>query len=149
MKTLVYSNNFENATNVINETKEERKAWYMQERTLARLLRIAQEKKMMQFTRPLFEKVGLPTNGKLTQTKYLTFVTNFVEISGKKYPAYVRKSPVYEKDESGKKCKRDKDGKCIQAKDAKGNLLFAYKQSAIKDGTWTLEKLLKAVCKEK
>lgn len=147
MKSLVYSNNFENANNVINNTKDDRKAWHKQERTLARLLRIAQEKKMMSFTRPLFESVGLPTNGKLTQTKYLTFVVNFVEIGGKKYAAYIRKSPIYEKDENGK-TKKDVNGKYIQAKDTNGNLLFAYKQSVIKDGTWTLEKLLKAVCKE-
>lgn len=146
MKNSVSINNFESAVKFMNETKDERKMWYMQERTLARLLKVAQEKKMLPFTRPLFEKVGLPTNGKLTQKQFLAkYVLNFCETKDGKLPAYVRKSPVYERDEN-KKCKKDKDGKYIISKDVNGNEIFTFKLTPIKNGTWTLEKLLKSVC---
>lgn len=144
MKNSVKINNFESATKVINETKAERKAWHSQEQTLARLLRKAQEKAMMPFSVPLFKKVGLPTNGKLTQKKYLAeHVKNFVEIMGEKLPAYVRMAPVYEKGADGK-CLKDAEGKYVQAKNEKGEPVFVYKLTAIKPGTWTLEKLMKA-----
>ena len=141
-----FINNYESANNVINETKKERKAWHNEERTLSKLLHLSQTKAMMPFSSPLFEKVGLPTNGKLSQTIYLTFVTNFVEVKGEKLPAYLREVTIYERDEEGK-IKRDAEGHAIPLKNEKGEDKKALKLTAIKPGTWTLEKLLKAVAK--
>ena len=146
METKNFVNNFESANNVINSTKETRKEWHKKERTLSKLLNLAQRKDMMKETAALFKEVGLPTNGKLSKTKYLEFVVNFVEVKGEKLPAYVREVTLYERDAGGK-CKKDKEGKFIPLKDDKGNVKTTFKLTAIKEGTWTLEKLLKAVAK--
>lgn len=146
MKNLVFTNNFESANLVINETKAERKAWHEEERTLSNLLHTAQKKAMMKYTKPLFEKVGLPTDGKLSRTKYLTYVLSFVEHKGEKLPAYCRESPLYQRDAEGK-CLKGADGKYLPLLDANGEPKKVMKLSAIKEGTWTLEKLLKAVAK--
>ena len=146
MLNVSFTNNFESANNVINNTKDTRKEWHQKERTLSKLLNLAQRKDMMKETAVLFKEVGLPTNGKLSKTKYLEFVVNFVEIKGEKLPAYVREVVLYERDAEGK-CKKDKEGKFIPLKDDKGNVKTTFKLTAIKEGTWTLEKLLKAVAK--
>ena len=146
MSNVSFTNNFESANNVINNTKETRKEWHKKERTLSKLLNLAQRKDMMKETTVLFKEAGLPTNGKLSKTKYLEFVVNFVEIKGEKLPAYVREVVLYERDAEGK-CKKDKEGKFIPLKDDKGNVKTTFKLTAIKEGTWTLEKLLKAVAK--
>lgn len=146
MANSVFTNNFESANNVINSTKETRNEWHKKERTLSKLLNLAQRKDMMKETATLFKEVGLPTNGKLSKTKYLEYVVNFVDFKGEKIPAYVREVTLYERDAEGK-CKKDKDGKYIPLKDDKGNIKTTFKLTAIKEGTWTLEKLLKAVAK--
>ena len=146
MITSNFVNNFESANNVINSTKKERKDWHNEERTLSRLLRLCQEKKMMSFTTPIFKKAGLPIDGKLSQTKYLSYVVNFVDVKGEKLPAYVRYVPVYRRDEDGK-CLKDKDGKFLPVLDKDGKPVTKAKLTPIKAGTWTLEKLIKAVAK--
>ncbi len=146
MKTNNFVNNFESANKVINETKDLRSAWHKKERTLSKLLNEAQKKDMLPETSALFAKVGLPTNGKLSKTKYLEHVVNFVEIKGEKVPAFVYYATLYERDEEGK-CKKDKEGKFIPLKDEKGEIKKVAKISPIKEGSWTLEKLLKAVAK--
>ena len=146
MCNSVFTNNFESANNVINNTKDTRKEWHKKERTLSKLLNLAQRKDMMKETAVLFKEVGLPTNGKLSKTKYLEFVVNFVEVKGGKLPAYVREVTLYERDAEGK-CKKDKEGKFIPLRDAEGNIKTTFKLTPIKEGTWTLEKLLKAVAK--
>lgn len=146
MSNVSFTNNFESANKVINNTKDVRSDWHKKERTLSKLLNLAQQKGMMKETSILFAKVGLPTNGKLSKTKYLEFVVNFVEVKGEKLPAYVREVTLYERDAEGK-CKKDKEGKFVPLKDDKGNIKTTFKLTAIKEGTWTLEKLLKAVAK--
>ena len=146
METKNFVNNFESANNVINNTKDTRKEWHKKERTLSKLLNLAQRKDMMKETATLFKEAGLPTNGKLSKTKYMDFVVNFVEVKGEKLPAYVREVTLYERDAEGK-CKKDKEGKYIPLTDDKGNVKTTFKLTPIKEGTWTLEKLLKAVAK--
>lgn len=139
-----YFNNFESAKEVIDNTKNDRKEWHQKEQTLTKLLHRAQSKEMLPITSRIFKEVGLPTNGKLSKTKYLTYVQNFVTIKGEKVPAYLREVKVYEKNTDGTLMK-DADGKNVCKKDAKGDDVKELRLTAIKAGTWTLEKLLKAV----
>lgn len=148
MKNL--SNIFESVNKVMNDNKAARADWHKQERTLARLLRIAQEKAMMPYTKPLFEAVGLPTVtnkkgvGTLTQKVFLAkYCKHFVEVKGEKVPAYVNRVALYERDAEGKVIK-DADGSRKPLLDEKGQQAYTYKLTAIKAGTWTLERLLKA-----
>jgi hypothetical protein len=101
---------------------------------------------MQGFSFPLFEKVGLPTTGKMKKEEFLTYVVNFVDVKGVKTPAYLRSVKVYERGEDGK-VKKDASGAYIVKKDEKGEDVTELKLTAIKEGTWTLEKLLKAVAK--
>ena len=50
MKTNNFVNNFESANNVISNTKDTRKDWHKKERTLSKLLNLAQRKDMMKET---------------------------------------------------------------------------------------------------
>ena len=129
---------------MLNNTKSDRKEWHTKEQTLSKLLHRAQSKEMLPITARIFKEVGLPTNGKLSQTKYVTYVQNFVKVKGVDTPAYLREVKVYEKGDDGKLLK-DAEGKYICKKDATGNEVKELKLTAIKAGTWTLEKLLKAV----
>ena len=146
MKTNNFANVFESVNNVMNDTKKERRAWHSEEQKLSRLLHVCQEKRMQKFSYPLFEKVGIPTNGKVKVSEYLSLVVNFVTVKGEEYPAYIREITVYERDSEGK-IKKDKDGAYIPQKDKEGNIVKDFKLTPIKEGTWTLEKLLKAVIK--
>lgn len=145
MKTN-FVNNFESANIVMNNTKNLRKAWHKEERTLSRLLRLAQEKKMMPYTAPIFEAAGIPTSGKVKPADILAQVTNFMEVKKEMLPAYLREVKVYLRDPEGKIVK-DADGNRVTKKDADGNDVTTLKLTPIKEGTWTLEKLLKAVAK--
>ena len=141
-----FVNNFESANNVINNTKKARSDWHKQERTLSRLLKEAQLKNMLPYTKPLFAEVGLPTDGKLSRTAFLTYIVNFVEVKGEKLPAYLREVTIYKRGEDGKVL-TDADGHRVAEKDEKGNVKTALRLTAIKEGTWTLEKLLRSVAK--
>lgn len=142
-----FKTNFENAISMLETTKENRTEWHKKERTLAKLLKLAQSKEMLPITAKIFKEVGLPTNGKLTQTRFLNeFCLYFVEKKEVKLPAYINKSVVWAKDSEGK-CKKDKEGKKIAQTDEKGEIVYNYKLTAIKEGTWTLEKLLRACTK--
>lgn len=146
MSSINLKNIFESVNNVMNDTKKERKAWHSEEQKLSRLLHVCQEKRMQKFSYPLFEKVGIPTTGKVKESEYLSHVVNFVTVKGEKLPAYIREITVYERDSEGK-IKKDKDGSFIPKKDKDGNVVKDLKLTPIKEGTWTLEKLLKAVIK--
>ena len=146
MNVSTFAAVYESATKVMNDTKKERKTWHMEEQTLTKLLHRAQTKNMMPFTKPLFGKVGLPVNGKVSKTEFLTYVTNFVDVKGEQIPAYLREVTIYERNEEGK-VKTDKDGHKMPLKNEEGEVVKRLKLTPIKAGTWTLEKLLKAVCK--
>lgn len=139
--------NFESVLSMLETTKSDRQQWHKKERTLAKLLKLAQTKEMLPITSKIFKVVSLPTNGKLTQTNFLSnYCKHFVEKKGVNCPAYVNKVTVWERDENGKVLK-DKNGNMITRKDKDGNTVYSYKLTVIKDGTWTLEKLLKACTK--
>ena len=139
--------NFETVSKMLETTATDRKEWHKKEQTLAKLLKNAQLKDMMPITSKIFKVCGLPTNGKLTQSNFLAnYCKYFVEKKGERLPAYVNKVTVWEKLTDGK-VKTDKDGKKVALKDKDGNTVYNYKLTAIKSGTWTLEKLLKSCTK--
>lgn len=138
---------FETVAKMLENTATDRKEWHKKEQTLAKLLKNAQLKDMLPITSKIFKTVGLPTNGKLTQTNFLAnYCKYFVEKKGVKYPAYINKVTVWAKTSDGK-IKTDKDGKRVAETDKDGNTVYNYKLTVIKDGTWTLEKLLKSCTK--
>lgn len=135
---------FGHISEMLEKTSNDRKEWHKKEQTLAKLLKNAQLKDMLPITSKIFKEVGLPTNGKLTQTNFLSnYCKHFVEKKGINYPAYVNKSTIWEKTKDGK-IKTDKDGKRVAKTDKDGNVMYNYKLTIIKDGSWTLEKLLKS-----
>jgi hypothetical protein len=132
---------------MLETTSADRKDWHKKEQTLTKLLQRAQSKEMLPITSKIFKVCGLPTNGKLSPKKFISeYCKYFVEKKGEKLPAYINKVTIWEKDENGK-VKKDKDGNYIPKKDKDGNILYDFKLTAIKDGTWTLEKLLKSCTK--
>ncbi len=147
MSTFNYSVSFENVVKMLETTKSDRSEWHKKEQTLTKLLQRAQAKGMMAVTSKIFKEVGLPTNGKLSPKNFLAnYCKYFVEKKGEKLPAYINKVTIWERDGEGK-IKKDKDGNFVPKKDKDGNIQYTFKLTAIKDGTWTLEKLLKSCTK--
>ena len=147
MSTLDFSVIYEKSVKLLDSTKSDRQDWHKKEQTLTKLLQRAQSKEMLPITSKIFKVYGLPTNGKLSPKNFKTnYCKFFVEKKGEKLPAYVNQLTIWEKDGDGK-IKKDKDGNYIPKKDKDGNILYTYKLTAIKDGTWTLEKLLKSCTK--
>ena len=142
-----FSLNFENVAKMLETTATDRKEWHKKEQTLTKLLQRAQSKGMLPITSKIFEACGLPTNGKLSPKKFTSeYCKYFVEKKGENLPAYINKVTIWERDSEGK-VRKDKEGNYIPKKDKEGNILYDYKLTAIKDGTWTLEKLLKSCTK--
>lgn len=132
-----YSEIFGNVSKGMKSTNKARTAFKNEYHSLSRLLRDAQQKCMMNVTAPIFEALGLPTNGKVKPQDVLDLLKpeQFVtDKKGNKFPAVVsRKTVMKDAVVDGQKIR-------IPDLDANGEKQYEYSLRAVKEGQWTIDK---------
>ena len=134
------NNNFANVINVANEamksSRKERSEFNKEFYSLSKLLRYSQYKEHMKVTAPVFEKIGLATNGKVSPTEILASLTDEQFVTTKKGD---RLPVIWSQSQA-----TDKDGnKIFEADGTTPVLVDAY--TYIREGGWTMNKLCKLI----
>ena len=131
---------FANVATGMKTSATGRKRWRTEYHSLSRLLRDAQTKAGRVITDPIFQDQGIKPTGKIKQADILALLSpeQFKEDkkTGEKLPCIVSRKLVTEDAKVGqltvKVPKLDKDG----------NKQYTYHLSPIKEGQWTLDKLV-------
>ena len=137
-----YKNITESAKVVFKETAKSRKEYNTAYYSLSRLLRDTQSKGMLKITAPIFESLGLATNGKVKPSEIMEMLTPeqyVVETNknGESTTKVVLWSHV-------QKTEKAKDGTIKKVFEADGTTpVMVDKSSKIMEGTWTLNKFVK------
>lgn len=137
-----YKNITESAKVVFKETAKSRKEYNTAYYSLSRLLRDTQTKSMLKITAPIFESLGLKTNGKVRPSEIMEMLApeQYVVETNKKGESttfVVLWSHV-------QKTEKAKDGTIKKVFEADGTTpVMVDKSSKIMEGTWTLNKFVK------
>lgn len=133
MKTSDFSKVYESAKEVMNNTKDSRRAWRVKFNTLTRLLHDTQTRDAWKITEPIYEALGLPITRKVSRSDVESLVHIWhTDKKGNRFPAYV-----------SRRIETDADGN--EVKDADGNTKYYFVTSPVKDGSWSLDKLARVL----
>lgn len=123
----------------LDSLKSERKSLKESIYTLTRLLHELQSIEVWPKSKPIFEKLGLPTSRKLGKNALLSmlpassFVT--IKVNGKeeKVPAITARRKVFTTDENGNR---------VYTLDKNGEFVYNYYMAPVKNGTWNVDKFI-------
>lgn len=141
MKTKVIistENNYNKQKELLESLTKERKDLRKSMYTLTRLLHEMQAVSNWSFSKPIFEKCGLPLSRKVSKSAFLALLpeSSFIDINGEKLPAITTRRKSFTTDEKG-----------VKTYIMNGTeFVYSYRMTAIKDGSWSVDKIIALCC---